>query len=304
MFYLEENRSVLDESNVRRRKVKRSKILIISIVAIMIVTMFSACGSKPEEKKDGEAKGGVEGLTDSSVLVLGCDDQFPPMGFDDNGTLVGFDIDLAREVAKRLGVDFEPKAIDWNAKEMELSTGKIDVIWNGYTITKDRIGKVQFTKPYLENEQQIVVTSDSDIQTSADLADKVVGFQIDSAAEEVFNASDLAKSAKDTMIYDDFQAALLDLQSGGRVDAIICDKILIEYAMQQQPDTYKVLSEPLGTEYFGIGCRQDAGALADAIDKALDEMYEDGTVEDICAKWFDSNIVIRDVDRQTEADFE
>ena len=283
---------------------KVRKIIVFSVVAVMIVSMFglASCGKKDGGSADGTDTS-LDDLKDRGELVLGCDDQFPPMGFDDNGTLVGFDIDLAREVAKRIGVDFTPKAIDWKTKEMELSSDKIDVIWNGYTITEERIGKVQFTKPYLENAQQIVVQADSDIQTIDDLAGKMIGFQIESAASEVYEASPLSGTAKGTQEYDDFQMALLDLKSASRVDAIICDKILIEYAMQQDPGSFRVLDENLGTEFFGIGCRQGEVALADAIDKALDEMMEDGTIDEICAKWFDSNIVIRDVDRLTVDDF-
>ena len=292
-------------SGVRRKKVKKSKVLIFSVIAIMLISMLGACGNS-NDKASGEASGGdtsLEDLKERGELVLGCDDAFPPMGFDDKGTLVGFDIDLAREVAKRIGVDFVPTAIDWKTKELELTSNKIDVIWNGYTITEERIGKVQFTKPYLENAQQVVVKADSDIKSLDDLKGKIIGFQIESAASEVFEASDLKGTEKAIQEYDDFQMALLDLKSSDRVDAIIVDKILIEYAMQQDPGTFKTLAEPMGTEYFGIGCRPGEVALADAIDKALDEMMEDGTIDEICAKWFESNIVIRNVDRLTAADF-
>lgn len=277
----------------------------------MLISMLGACGSKDTAENSSGNSGGDASVEDTSLedllskgeLILGCDDAFPPMGFDDKGTLVGFDIDLAREVAKRLGVEFVPTAIDWGTKELELTSNKIDVIWNGYTITKDRIGKVQFTRPYLENAQLAVVKADSDIKTLEDLKGKTIGFQIESAASEVFASSELNGTEKGIQEYDDFQMALLDLKSADRVDAIICDKILIEYAMQQDPGTYRVIEEPLGTEFFGIGCRPGEVALADAIDKALDEMMADGTIDEICHKWFESNIVIRDVPRLTEADF-
>jgi polar amino acid transport system substrate-binding protein len=227
------------------------------------------------------------------------------MGFDDNGEIVGFDIDLANAVAEKLGVKLVVKPIDWKAKELELSSKNIDVIWNGYSITAEREEMVTFTKPYLNNAQMLVVRTDSPVKTKADLADKIVGAQIDSAAESLIkDDTDFNDSLKELRIYDDYEAALNDLKASDRIDAVAVDKILIEYVMKQSPDTFKILDESLGDEYFGIGCRKGSNALADAIDKAMEELKTEGKTAVISEKWFagGEDIVITDVPRLTAAD--
>jgi polar amino acid transport system substrate-binding protein len=248
----------------------------------------------------------LQAILDKGELILGCDDAFPPMGFlGDDDEIVGFDIDLARAVAEKIGVELVVKPIDWGAKEMELLSGNIDVIWNGYSITAERIDMVTFTKPYLNNAQMLVVRADSDIASKGDLAGKIVGAQIESAAEALVKEDTAFNdSLEELRIYDDYQDALNDLRSSSRIDAVAVDKILIEYIMQQSPDTFKTLDESLGDEYFGIGCRQGEAALADAIDAALDELKEDGGTKSVNDKWFSGeDIVIRDVPRLTAADF-
>lgn len=260
------------------------------------------CGNSDSDNGEGTENGkeatdnSLKEIQDKGVLILGCDDEFPPMGFidEESGALVGFDIDLAVAVAEKLGVTLEAKPIDWATKELELTSGNIDVIWNGYTITGERAEKVTFAGPYLQNSQLLVVRADSDVKNKTDLTGRTLGVQSDSAAESLVEADDAFKSSlKEVRSYDTYQQALLDLETSDRIDAVGVDKILIEYVMQQKPGVFKILSDALGDEYFGIGCRPDAFALRDAIDKALDELYEDGTIDEICAKWFTENIVIR-----------
>jgi polar amino acid transport system substrate-binding protein len=275
--------------------------------AISALFAFTACGNKDAaDEGDTSADNSLKAIQDRGELILGCDDAFPPMGFDDNGQIVGFDIDLAQAVANKLDVKLVVKPIDWTTKEAELQSKKIDVIWNGYSILKDRVEQVTFTKPYLNNQQFLVVRADSSIKTKAELAGKTVGVQTDSAAEELVNAdAEFSGSLKELRTYDDYQDALNDLKSSTRIDAVAVDKVLIEYVMKQNPDTFVILEESLGDEYFGIGCRKGEEALADAIDKALDELKADGTTAQISEPWFGAgnDIVIRDVARLTAADF-
>ncbi|MDR1953044.1 MAG: amino acid ABC transporter substrate-binding protein [Clostridiales Family XIII bacterium] len=290
---------------------KKKICVALAVLLIAGVAVFAAgCGGDSDNSSTGKTTAdedtSLKDIQDAGVLILGCDDEFPPMGFiDENGELTGFDIDLARGVAERLGVQLEVKAIDWGSKELELQNKNIDVIWNGYTIDADRNEQVEFTKPYLNNEQLLVVKADSAVQGKADLADKVVGVQIDSAAEKLVNGdAAFSGSLKEVRTYDDYQQALIDLKSSDRIDAVAVDKILINYVMLQEPGTYRVLSEALGDEYYGIGCRKGSISLREAIDEALDEMQKDGTTDTICAKWFDSNIVVRDVPKLIPSDFE
>lgn len=285
------------------------KKLSLLLAMIMMLSVFAiGCGGGGEEAAGGEAEGGEAVVEDTSLdeiiekgeLVMGMDISFPPMGFiGDDGKETGFDVDLAYAVCEKLGVTLVPKAIDWGSKEMELQSGNIDVIWNGYTMNSERNEKVEYTKPYLNNQQLIAVKADSDIQTLEDLAGKIVGSQVESAGLDAINADpEFAASLKEIPEYDDFVTALTDLETS-RLDAVVIDKVVVEYMMQKQPGKYRVLDEAMGVEYYGIGCRIGAVALREAIDDTLDQLMEDGTIDTICQEWFGENIVIRDVEKLT-----
>src|SRR5690554_5954545 len=140
---------------------------------------LTACGPADDTKATAETAAPAK----PGKIVVGLDDNFPPMGFrDEKNQLVGFDIDLAREATKRLGIEVEFKAIDWSAKEAELQGKRVDVLWNGLTITEERKKNINFTKPYMANHQIIVVAANSPIQAKADLSGKVVGAQEGSSA--------------------------------------------------------------------------------------------------------------------------
>lgn len=281
------------------------KKVSIFLVLVLILSVFAVgCGGGAKEEPAADADTSLTDLQEKGTIVVGIDDQFPPMGFvGDDGELTGFDVELAKLVAEKIGVEAEIQPINWDSKEMELNGGKIDVIWNGYTITADRIKEVEFTKPYLNNQQVLVVANDSKVKTKADLEGKVVGAQVESAGLDALNAdTDLVASVANIPEYDDYNMALLDLGTS-RLDALAIDKIYIGYTMAQNPGKYRVLDESLSDEYYGIGCAKGAVALREAIDKALDELYADGSIEELSTKWFGENIVIRDVDRLTADDF-
>lgn len=276
--------------------------LLLVLVLVMSVAAVGCGGDTKEPAADVDTS--LTDIQDKGTLIVGCDDSFPPMGFiGDDGEITGFDIELAKLVGEKLGVEAVPQPIDWSAKEMELNSGNIDVIWNGYTIDKDRNDKVEFTKPYLNNQQVLVVAADSTYQKKDDLKGKVVGAQVESAGLKAVEADEeFSSSLKDLPTYDDYLYALLDLDAK-RVDAVAVDKILIGYTMQQQPGKYRLLDEGLVDEYYGIGCAKGSVALREAIDKALDELWEDGSIETLSTKWFGENIVIRDVEKLTADDF-
>lgn len=171
----------------------------------------------------------LEDLKSRGKLVLGLDDSFPPMGFrDENNDIVGLDIDLAAEVCKRLGVELEVQPIDWDSKEMELTSGKIDCIWNGMTVTDDRIEAMFLSKPYLDNRQVVIVEEGSKIESVSDLAGKTIGLQKGSSAREAFDANPIASEVKEVVEYEDNVEAFLDLQAG-RIDALLVDEVAGNY---------------------------------------------------------------------------
>ncbi|MBP2652773.1 MAG: fliY 1 [Firmicutes bacterium] len=251
------------------------KLVCFLLVLVTAGTLIAGCGSSDKKK-----------------IVVGLDDNFPPMGFrDESNNLVGFDVEMANEAAKRLGMEVEFKPIDWNSKEAELNGKRVDVLWNGLTITEKRKENIAFTKPYMENHQIIVVNADSPIKGKADLAGKVVGTQEGSSSVEAIEKDESTmKSFKELKKYGDNIAALLDLKAG-RLDALVVDEVVGRYYISKKPGEYVVLSDDFGAEEYGVGLRKDDKDLLDKLQKALDEMKKDGTSAAISKKWFGTDIV-------------
>ena len=267
------------------------KRISLLAVALLASTFLIACGKK-EEPAPAAAPAPAPAPAAATAIVIGLDDHFPPMGFrDDKNEIVGFDIDLAREAGKRLGLEVTFKPIDWSAKEAELSGKRIDVLWNGLTITEERKANILFTKPYLENRQIVVVIEKSPIKAKAELAGKIVGVQDGSSAVDAVNKdAEAAKSIKELKKFSDNVTALMDL-SAGRLDAIVMDEVVGRYYTSKKPGEYRVLDEHFGTEDYGVGVRKDDTGLMGKIDKALDDMKADGTAATISTKWFGKDIL-------------
>ena len=224
--------------------------------------------------------------------MIGIDDKFAPMGFrDENNKIVGFDIDYAKAAAEKMGKKVKFQPIDWSTKEAELSSGRIDLIWNGYTITDERKQKVLFTKPYLKNAQVVVTLADSKLTKLADLTGKVVGLQTLSSAADALNAAPIKKKIKTVTEFSDNVQALTDLKSG-RLDAVVIDEVVIDYYMKKEKEAFKILDESLAPEEYGIGVKKGNDALLEKLQKALDDMNEDGSAAAISKKWFGENKVL------------
>ena len=254
------------------------------MLTLVVASAFVAgCGGdKAATKKEAGKK-----------IVVGLDDNFPPMGFkNEKNEIVGFDIDMAKEAAKRLGRPVEFKAIDWSSKEAELKSGRIDVIWNGLNITEERKKNMLFSNPYMEAKQLIFIPAGSPVKGQADLAGKVIGIQSASTAEQnLENDKAFAGPLKEVKKYRDCIAAMMDMEAG-RVDAIITDEIVGRYYMEKKPGKFVALEKPVGPiGNFGIGFRLDDKALQGDIQKVLDEMKKDGTSAKISKQWFGADIV-------------
>lgn len=260
---------------MKKNVLKKVKLAVLLILTAILAVGCAAQSSQPETEE----------------LIMGLDDTFAPMGFrDEKGELVGFDVDLANEVAERIGVTIKFQPIDWSMKETELNAGNIDLIWNGYTITAERQEKVAFTKPYLENSQIIVTLAGSDINTKADLAGKNVAVQAESSALDAINSEpEVAESFGELVEFSTNNEAFSDLESG-RTDALVVDEVNARYFMKQVgEEKYKVLDEDFGDEEYGIGLRKEDTELLKKINDAMDEMKKDGTYDAIYAKWFSEN---------------
>ncbi len=185
----------------------------------------------PREMKEPDGDSSLSYVLDKKTIILGLDETFPPMGFRDSKTneIIGFDIDLAKEAASRLGVELILQPIDWDSKELELNNKKIDMIWNGMSITDERIEEMFLSKPYVANAQVIIVSKDSDIKAKKDLAGKTVGLQKGSSALDAVKADeDVFKSIGNIAEYEENVSAYLDLKAG-RIDAFVVDKVVGEW---------------------------------------------------------------------------
>ena len=264
------------------------KSLILFIIVLFTTSVLFATGVK-EQSGDNS----LQKVLDKGEFILGLDDSFPPMGFrDENNEIVGFDIDLAREVTNRLGVKLITQPIDWNAKEQELNTGNIDCIWNGFTITEERKKQLNFTDPYVDNSQVAVVKGDSPYRTLKDLAGKKVGIQAgSSAADAVYGAVDFSASLKQVVEVKDNLTALMDLEIGG-VDAVVLDLFVANDNITRSGKDFRILSEALTTEEYGVGFRKNDNALRDKVQAILNEMAKDGTMATISTKWFGADITV------------
>ena len=244
-----------------------------------------AAESQAEETTAEEAK-----TTDGGTLIVGFDQDFPPMGFvGDDGEYTGFDLELAQEVAKRLGLEYKAQPIAWDSKDMELESGNIDCIWNGFTMT-GREDDYTWTEPYMANQQVFVVANDSDINSQADLAGKIVEVQADSSAEAALKeAPELTATFKELLTTADYNTAFMDLEQGA-VDAIAMDVIVAGYQIQQRNADFKILDDSLSEEEYGVGFKKGNTELRDKVQSTLEEMAEDGTLQEVSKKWFSKDV--------------
>lgn len=270
---------------------KLKKYLGIALAGILSLSCLVGCGNAsnnaPDTSDSSTTASGLAKIKEKGKFIVGLDDQLPPMGFrDEKGEIIGFDIDLAKEVAKRMGVEVEFKPIVWDTKEISLNQGEIDMIWNGLTITEPRKKAMSFTKPYLQNKQVVIVPNGSDIQTIANLKDKTIGLQGGSSAQDAVEANEEAfKSFKEIKKYENNVDILMDLQIGG-IDAAVMDSVLALYLIPKNNFDFIVLGEDFGTEDYGIGMRLEDTDLASEVDRILDEMRTDGTFDTISKNWF------------------
>lgn len=274
---------------------KNNKTFLLMLAAV-VAFILVACGAKKETATDSWSE-----IESSKSITIGFDNTFVPMGFEDkNGENVGFDIDLATAVFEKYGIDITWQPIDWDLKETELNNGNIDLIWNGYTATDERREKVLFTHSYMANEQVLVTKKSSGIATVADMKDKLLGAQAGSSGYEAFESQpktlkDLVKNAEATQ-YATFNEALIDLQNN-RIDGLLIDRVYANYYLQEEGilDDYNIILAGYTTESFGVGARKADKELVENINKALKELYADGTFQDISDKWFGEDVAAEDI---------
>ncbi|MGT2800171.1 amino acid ABC transporter substrate-binding protein [Streptococcus marmotae] len=268
------------------------KSIVNGAVAMVASFVLAACGAGDSTAK----KDNWSSYEDSKKITIGFDKTFVPMGFEEkNGQYTGFDIELATAVFNKYGIAIEWQPIDWDLKETELNNGNIDLIWNGYSATDERREKVLFTDDYMANLQVLVTKKSSNIETSADMKDKVLGAQAGSSGYAVFEAQpailkDLVKNNEATQ-YATFNEALIDLKND-RIDGLLIDRVYANYYLQQEGliKDYNIIDAGFEKEAFAVGARKVDATLVEKINAAFKELYADGSFQKISDKWFGEDV--------------
>ena len=272
------------------------KWMALACVLSMTAGLLAGCGAQSAQTQESAAETEVKETeaaeteaaeAERTTFTVGFDAEFPPYGYkDEAGEYVGFDLDLARAVCEKNGWEFVAQPIDWDAKDMELSSGAIDCIWNGFTMN-GREDAYTWSVPYIDNSQVFVVPAESGIASKADLAGKVVGVQKDSSALAALNDeenADLKASFTDLVEYADYNTAFMDLEAGA-IEALAIDIGVASYQIESRGDGYVMLEEPLSTEQYGIGFLKGNDALKDTVEKTLLALNDEGVVAQTAEKY-------------------
>lgn len=274
------------------------KKVLLGAVTLFVAVSLAACGSKSSTSKDN-----WETYASKKSITIGFDNTFVPMGYeDDKGNNVGFDIDLANAVFKEYGIKVKWQPINWDLKETELKNGKIDLIWNGYSITKERQAKVAFTNPYMKNEQVLVTKKSSGIDSFEGMKDKVLGAQSGSSGYDAFTSKpevlkDLVKD-NDATQYETFTQALIDLKND-RIDGLLIDRVYANYYLAQEGelDQYNIIESKFDGEDFAAGVRKEDKTLVKKVNAAFKKLYETGKFQEISKKWFGEDVATDEVSK-------
>ena len=271
----------------------------VLMAAAMVFTM-AGCGSSKDAdtsaKKETKTEDSKDKENSDKQFIVGFDAEYPPYGYkDDNGEYVGFDLDLAQEVCARNGWELVKQPIDWDSKDMELNSGSIDCIWNGFTMT-GREDDYTWSKPYVDNSIVVVVKEGSGIEKKEDLAGKVIAVQADSSGlaaltDEEDNEENLklAASFSDLQQVADYNTAFMNLEAGA-VDAIVVDYGVADYQLESRTG-FVMLDDKIRTEQYAVGFKLGNEELRDQVQSTLDEMVKDDTFDDIAKKWDLSDMV-------------
>ena len=278
----------------------KKKVLSVILAGVMPAAM-AGCGNGDSQATSGKSTSASSGSSADStsaagtgvedgVFTVGFDAEYPPYGYmDENGEYTGFDLELAQAVCDLEGWELEKKPINWDSKDMELNSGSIDCIWNGFTMN-GREDDYTFSVPYVDNSQVIVVAEGSGIESLSDLAGKVVGVQAASAALDLLQSEEEGgqKALADTFgslnEFADYNTAFTELQAGA-LDALAIDIGVAKYQLNSRGEGFQMLDETLNTEQYAIGFKLGNQELCDIVNADLKKLAEDGTVNTLAEKY-------------------
>ncbi|MCF8010240.1 MAG: amino acid ABC transporter substrate-binding protein [Clostridiales bacterium] len=277
----------------------KKNLLLWVISAVLGLSLVAAgCGGQDNESNSGDQNDKAKSTTwqqvqEDGVLKVGLDDTFAPMGYHDPDTneLIGFDIDMGKELAKNLGVEIEWQPTEWEGVIASLKTKKFDAVISGMSVTEKRKKQIAFSDNYLQAGIGMVVkkSNDNSIKTAEDLKElksDEIATQTGSSGETACDELELGE----VKLYDQYPEAFQDLAIG-RVNVVIVDVTTAAHYVSKKPDTYKIVGERLVKEPYAIGLRKADAELQKEINKALSEMKEDGTLTEISQKWFGNDLI-------------
>lgn len=272
----------------------KKTLIALFIVLLSVSLIFGGCGKKAEpaqsqNQNQPAEENSWERVKKAGKIVAGLDDAYPPMGYrDEQGNLIGFDIDMAKEISKRIGVEIVWQPTVWDTVIPSLKAKKFDIIISGMNITEERLKEVNFAGPYGKAGQAIIVRADNNtIKTLADVKPGRLGTQSGSTGYTYA----ISNGFKDDQmkLYKEFPLAFKDLEIG-RIDAVLVDAFNVKAFLDKQPGVFKATGEILGDDAIGIAVRKEDKELLDELNKAIESMKQDGTLKALSEKWLDMDI--------------
>lgn len=270
------------------------KVFSMFIILILSISVFTGCGQSASESKSTSSsntnskENSLDRVKNAGKIVIGIDDTYPPMEFKDkDNKLVGYDIDMANEIAKKLGVKVEFVPTAWDGIFMALQSKKFDVIHSTVSITDERKKTMIFTEPYIFGGNAIFVKADNTtVNSQDDFKGKIIGCQIGTTAQDVLSKMSGMKEVKK---YNGMTEAFLDLKNG-RIEAVVSDPQVGDYYIASQKDKFKKIKSLLNEEPIGVAFKKDDTDLRDGYQKAMDDLKKDGTLSKLSEKWFGHDI--------------
>ena len=274
----------------------KKRLALMMALTVTAASLLAGCGGSSDGSSD-EGSDSQDTSTaefaekaEGDTFTVGFDQDFPPMGFvGEDGEYTGFDLELAQAVCDKMGWEFVPEPIAWDAKDAMLESGAIDCIWNGFTIN-GREDDYTWSDPYLDNSQVFVVRADSGIESAEDLAGKTVDVQTDSSAQAALEDNqELSSTFGNLQVIADYNTGFMELESGV-VDAVAMDIVVASYQIESRDADFVILDDVISTEEYGVGFAKGNEAVRDQVQTALEELAADGTMAEISTKWFGEDI--------------
>lgn len=270
------------------------KIFSMFIILVLSISVLAGCGQGASESKstsssnNSSKENSLDRVKKAGKIIIGIDDTYPPMEFKDkDNKLVGYDIDMANEIGKKLGIKVEFVPTAWDGIFMALQSKKFDVIHSSVSITDERKKTMIFTEPYIYGGNAIFVKADNTtVNSQDDFKGKIIGCQVGTTAQDALSKISGMKEVKK---YNGMTEAFLDLKNG-RIDAVVSDPQVGDYYIASQKDKFKKIKSLLSQEPIGVAFRKDDTDLRDGYQKAMDELKKDGTLSKLSEKWFGYDI--------------